>query len=115
VAKLANFVGKIILICIPGLTKDDRPYPYKLVDIEVQGLWLESRTLSHHVKTEHPGQEIGEFVAFVPFSQILYVLSDAVIDPDTSRRVRINRQPESSSDAEPPPGPQRNRKPNHKR
>jgi hypothetical protein len=98
--KLANFVQKTILICIPGLTKDDRLYPYKLVDIEANGLWIESPSLRNRLQPPPAGTEHVGLAAFVPFAQILYVLCDAVIDLDTNRRVLVSHLNEAPSGSE---------------
>jgi hypothetical protein len=90
VRKLANFIEKTIVVCIPGFTKDDRLYPYKLVGVEADGLWLESPAFRRGLEPPPAGPEYEELAAFVPFAQILYALCDAVIDPDTNRRVLVS-------------------------
>ena len=112
--KLANFVQKTILISIPGLTKDDRLYPYKLVGIEADGLWIESPSLRSRLQSPPGGTDHGELAAFVPFAQILYVLCDAFVELDTNRRVLVSHLREAPRGSK-PPEPDRNRKRNSRK
>jgi hypothetical protein len=71
---LGRYLNKTILVSIPSLFEDDRCRPYKLIGIELFGLWLEggdlaSRFLTHEYKSVSP----ATWAVFIPFSQIACV------------------------------------------
>jgi len=72
---LANYLNKTILISIPAVFEDNQPHPFKLVGIELFGLWLESEELAQRVQSpDKQGQSLSSHAVFFPFSQILYVV-----------------------------------------
>jgi hypothetical protein len=97
--KLGNFIQKMILVSIPGLSKDDQAYPYKLVGIEPHGLWLESEIFGKDFIAQEHGEPACEpFAAFVPYAQIAYVLCDGAVRGVAHRRVLVSSLGESARD-----------------
>src|SRR5438132_13813902 len=75
--KLAHYLNRVIWVSIPLLFDDGQARPYRLVDIEEQGLWLESEVLAkqlHFAEKEKKHSADTTVSAFFPFAQIAYVL-----------------------------------------
>ena len=76
--KLANFLQKTILVSIPGLDGSGHIRPYKLVDLEPCGLWLESDSFGEALIGREMGRgSPGPLIAFVPFTQVACVVGEA--------------------------------------
>ena len=72
-SKIANYLGKTILVSMPKLNGDEQPRPFKLVGVECCGLWLEDEgRVAFAPPDGYPPQ-----AAMVPFAHIAYVLCGA--------------------------------------
>jgi hypothetical protein len=95
--KLAHFLNKTILLCIPSLYDDKQPRPYTLVGIEPCGVWLESEDLASTLLTsEKRRPPPTTLAAFVPFAQIAYVLDGTHILTPAQKASVLAQQKELS-------------------
>lgn len=68
---LGKYLNKKILVCIPTLFEDEKCRPYKLIGIELFGLWLEGADLaSRFLAPEYKSTTPVTWAVFIPFSQI---------------------------------------------
>ena len=73
--KLSHSISKTILLSIPSLFDDGRCRPFKLLAVELHGLWLESDALTARLLPEDAGEYASASASvFVPFAQIAAVL-----------------------------------------
>lgn len=73
--KLSQYINRTVLISIPSLFADGHARPFKLLGVELHGLWLQSDELAKRLL--HADQSIYSTmgpVVFVPFAQIASVL-----------------------------------------
>ena len=71
---LTKYVNKTIFVSIPPLSGDLKCRPYKLMGVELIGLWLESADLTNGFLTkEHAAHTSTTWAFFVPYSQIACV------------------------------------------
>lgn len=72
---LGSYLNQTILVSIPSVFEDGRPRPFKLVGIELCGLWLASSELAVklHLR-EKGGASPSPVSALFPFAQIAYIL-----------------------------------------
>lgn len=97
---LTKYVGKAILVSIPALSEDLRCRSYRLIGIELIGLWLEAEDLrGAFLADEHRSHDMVRWSFFVPFTQIACV---AIAEPVESPAVRSG-EPKSPLGAEPKP------------
>ena len=69
--KLGHLLNKTILVSIPALFEDGACRPYKLLGVELHGLWLQSDDLSRRLLTDDQQAFVATSpVVFVPFAQI---------------------------------------------
>jgi hypothetical protein len=81
--KLGHLLNKTVLVSIPTLFEDGACRSYKLLGVELHGLWLQSNDLSQRLLADNQQVLISASpVVFVPFAQIAGVLI-----PTTSPRV----------------------------
>lgn len=68
---LARYLNKTILVSIPALFDDCTARPYRLLEAEMNGLWLQSEELSDRLLRDG-GCELADMApaVFVPFAQI---------------------------------------------
>jgi hypothetical protein len=73
--KLGHLLTKTILVSIPALIEDGACRPYKLLGVELHGLWLQSDDLSRRLLSDDQQAFVATSpVVFVPFAQIAGVL-----------------------------------------
>jgi hypothetical protein len=73
--KVSQYINKTILIAIPVLFDDGRCRPFKLIGVEVPGLWLQANDLAERLLPEAMQNYVtAEPVIFVPFAQIAGVV-----------------------------------------
>jgi len=73
--RLTQYLNKTILVSIPALFEDASCRAYKLLGVEVHGLWLQSEELTRRLASEDTsGCESLDPVVFVPFAQIASVM-----------------------------------------
>ena len=73
--KLGQFLNKTILVSIPALFEDCACRSYKLLAVELHGLWLQSDDLSRRLLADDQQDLVSATpVVFVPFAQISGVL-----------------------------------------
>jgi hypothetical protein len=73
--KVGRFLGRTVLVSIPALFGDGVCRPYKLLGLDLHGLWLESDDLSQRLLSEETRDLAQPAPAvFVPFAQIAAVL-----------------------------------------
>jgi hypothetical protein len=80
---LARFLNKTIYVSIPTLFEDGVGRPFRLVDAEFNGLWLQSDELTRLLAPDD-GSQLASMcpVVFVPFAQIAGVLiATSAADP----------------------------------
>lgn len=101
--RLTQYLNKTILVSIPALFEDGACRAYKLLGVEVQGLWLQSEELTRRLASKATeGHESLEPAVFVPFTQIAGVMV-------ATRLPEVPKEPSSASTtrprskAEPPP------------
>lgn len=80
---LTKYVGKTILVSIPALSKDTMCRSYRLIGIELIGLWLEDEALrGAFLDDEHRSHDMVRWSFFVPFTQIACVaIGEPVVPP----------------------------------
>ena len=73
--KIGHFLGRTVLVSIPALFGDGVCRPYKLLGLELHGLWLQSDELNQRLLTDKT-RDFAEAApaVFVPFAQIAGVL-----------------------------------------
>ena len=73
--KVSQYINKTILVSIPVLFDDGRCRPFKLIGVEVPGLWLQAHDLAERLLPEAMQNYVtAEPVVFVPFAQIAGVV-----------------------------------------
>jgi hypothetical protein len=73
--KLGHFLNKTMLVSIPALFEDGACRSYKLLGVELHGLWLQSDDLSRRLLADDQQALVSASPAvFVPFAQIAGVL-----------------------------------------
>ena len=72
-----KFINKTIWVSIPSHFEDGKCRAYKLLGVELQGLWLESAELMQRVLPEAMHEKAAGMAVFVPFSQITGVMAPA--------------------------------------
>lgn len=73
--KVGRFLGQTILVSIPALFGDAVCRPYRLLGLELVGLWLQSEDLSARLLPEEARDLAATApMVFVPFAQIAGVL-----------------------------------------
>jgi hypothetical protein len=85
---LSQFVNRMILISIPALYEDGKCRPYKLVSVEMHGLWLVGEDLTNRLLDDRkPDLVSATWIAFVPFAQIaaVFVATPGPVPPQVSR------------------------------
>jgi len=70
---LSKYVNKTILVSIPPISGDVKCRPYRLIGVELIGLWLESAELASDFLVEHKSATPITWTFFVPYSQIACV------------------------------------------
>jgi len=119
--KLAYCVNKTVFVAVPVLFEDARPRLCKVVEIEWSGIWLESDEFRKRIDLgDHKREGDAKQRAFVPFSQIAYLLDPTKYDRSArkaalARAMRAARQ-KPSQEKPPDDVPRRRRdvKPGHK-
>jgi hypothetical protein len=72
---IARFVNRTVLVSIPALFSDGACRPYKLLGIELNGLWLQSDDLTQRLLADETADyPAAEPAVFVPFAQIAGVM-----------------------------------------
>jgi hypothetical protein len=90
---LASYFNKNILALIPSFSDDEHPRSYTLVGIEPSGLWLESEELQRKLHlSEKQKSSPATKAAFIPFSQISYVLDGTHILTPAQESAARNQQ-----------------------
>jgi hypothetical protein len=73
--KVSQYINKTILVSIPVLFDDGRCRPFRLIGVEVPGLWLQAHDLAERLLPEAMQNYVtAEPVVFVPFAQIAGVV-----------------------------------------
>jgi hypothetical protein len=73
--KLGHLLNKTVLVSIPTLFDDGACRSYKLLGVELHGLWLQSDDLSQRLLADNQQVLVSASpVVFVPFAQIAGVL-----------------------------------------
>jgi hypothetical protein len=73
--KVNQYINKTILVSIPVLFDDGRCRPFRLIGVEVPGLWLQAHDLAERLLPEAMQNYVtAEPVVFVPFAQIAGVV-----------------------------------------
>jgi hypothetical protein len=83
ISKLAQQINKPVLVSMPSIFQDNPLLLCTLIDVETCGLWLESRELVDTLA----GAAVAEAsqVAFVPFTQIAFLMEGRVVPPSGIR------------------------------
>jgi hypothetical protein len=82
---LGRYLNKTILVCITGIFEDEKCRPYKLLGVELFGLWLDGADLANRFLTHEYKSASTAWAVFVPFSQIAcVVISTASATPAPS-------------------------------
>jgi hypothetical protein len=72
---IGRFVNRTVLVSIPALFGDGASRPYKLLGIELHGLWLQSDDLTRRLLSDETDEYAAtEPAVFVPFAQIAGVM-----------------------------------------
>jgi len=88
--KVAHFLNRTILVSIPSLFEDGEARPFKLLDIEAQGLWLQSDEATARLLTNEMQAYAATAPAiFVPFAQIAAVLAPTQIPAAVLSHIRM--------------------------
>jgi hypothetical protein len=75
VPKISQYINKTILVSIPVVFQDGRCRPFKLIGVEVPGLWLQADELAGRLLPEALQNYVtAEPVIFVSFAQIAGVV-----------------------------------------
>jgi hypothetical protein len=106
-SNLGRYVNKTIFVSITGVAEDGKCRPYKLIGIELVGLWLQSEDLtSRYIAYQNQSTPLT-WAMFIPFSQIACV---AVAAPSSATQPgaplsadRRKVQPAPANQSEPPP------------
>jgi len=81
--KIGSFLNKQVLVSIPSLFDDGACRPYKLLGVELHGLWLQSDKLSQRLLSgEHRSFASASPAVFVPFAQIAGVFVPTAVPAD---------------------------------
>jgi hypothetical protein len=89
--KVSHFLNRTVLVSIPGLFEGGHARPFRLLDIEAQGLWLQSEELSRRLLAgEMQALVSAEPAVFVPFAQIAGVLAPTKALPSPPVNVRVS-------------------------
>jgi hypothetical protein len=73
--RITQYLNKTILVSIPSLFEDGACRAYRLLGVEVQGLWLQSDKLIQRLASaDTKDYESLAPVVFVPFGQIAGVM-----------------------------------------
>jgi hypothetical protein len=86
VPKIGQFLNRTVFVSIPVLNGDGACRPYRLLGVELQGLWLQSDDLNGRLLADdmHDFAEQGAPVAFIPFAQIAGVLIPTAPPPQAA-------------------------------
>lgn len=72
---LITYLNKTILVCIPSVFEDGQPRPFKLIGIELFGLWLESEELAQRLQPQRrEDSSAANYAVLFPFAQISYIV-----------------------------------------
>ncbi len=89
--KVAHFLNRMVLVSIPSLFEGGAARPFRLLDIEAQGLWLQSEELSRRLLSDEMQALVSaEPAVFVPFAQIAGVLAPTKALPSPPVNVRVS-------------------------
>ena len=103
--RLTQYLNKTILVSIPSLFEDGACRAYRLLGVEVQGLWLHSEEMIQRLgSADTKDYESLAPVVFVPFGQIAGVML-ATRSPE----FRASARPPSTARPRPkaaPPSPE---------
>ncbi len=103
---LTKYVNKTILVSIPVLSDDVRCRPYKLMGVELVGLWLQSEDLaSRFLAQEHKAHAQATWAFFVPYSQIACVAVGTITPAALALEVTPPAQVKSAAGAADDSGP----------
>jgi hypothetical protein len=81
--KIGSFLNKQVLVSIPSLFDDGACRAYKLVGVELHGLWLQSDDLAQRLlSAEHRSFASASPVVFVPFAHIAGILIPTAVPAD---------------------------------
>jgi hypothetical protein len=73
--RITQYLNRIVLVSIPALFEDGACRAYRLLGVEVQGLWLQSEELIRRLASDDTkDHESLAPVVFVPFGQIAGVM-----------------------------------------
>ncbi len=73
--RITQYLNKTILVSIPALFQDGACRAYRLLGVEVQGLWLHSEALIQRLESDDTKDYASLApVVFVPFGQIAAVM-----------------------------------------
>jgi hypothetical protein len=102
--RLNQYLNRTVLVSIPSLFEDGACRAYRLIGVEVQGLWLHSEELIRRLASDDT-KDYESFapVVFVPFGQIAGVMlatrspefRAAAAKPPTTTRLRPKAPPPS--------------------
>jgi len=106
-SNLGRYVNKTIFVSITGVSEDGKCRPYKLIGIELVGLWLQSDDLTGRFIAYQNQSTPLTWVMFIPFSQIACV-AVAAPSPVTQPGAPVSQdrkkvQEEPADQSEPPP------------
>ena len=72
-SNLGRYVNKTIFVSIHGVAEDGKCRPYKLIGIELVGLWLQGADLTSRYVAYQSESTPLTWAMFIPFSQIACV------------------------------------------
>jgi hypothetical protein len=98
---LGNYINENILVCLPALFEDKQPHVFRLVGVELFGLWLESEELAKKFLPPNQTSVNRTLAVLFPFSQVAYVLDRVESTPDSP-----SATPVAGSDSRPSAGTQ---------
>ena len=103
---VTRYLNKTVFVSIPAIFEDVACRAYKLLGVELNGLWLQSDELTRRLLLEdHRDLASGGPAVFVPFAQIAGVLVATSATPPASEAVEASAST-SSATAQPQPAPQ---------
>jgi hypothetical protein len=117
---IAQYLDNTVLVSIPAIFSDGECRPYKLLGVELNGLWLQSDDLTRRLlPRDH--KDLASFgpAAFVPFAHIAGVMiaTSATPLPAQSGEASASARTASTNEAKPAPpaAPSRARRPRPKK
>jgi hypothetical protein len=102
--QIRRFVNRTVLVSIPALFGDGASRPYKLLGIELHGLWLQSDDLTQRLLSDETDEYAAtEPVVFVPFAQIAGVMVPTTLEvplpPGANGSAAADRAPAAETPA----------------